>query len=138
MDTPDTALMVIDAIPVPEAKTEVWKRKKGQALSSAELRLMLLLHQEGKSQQEIAHRLQCHQSCISHNLKEWADTKVEAKAVIGRSARKLAEKLVTTSDDTTILEILDRADILEKKRNVDEGAPRVAVLVGISLPKESK
>jgi len=138
-----TEMVVFDAEPVepsgeedqePLAKSEMARRRKGQALNSEELRMMLVLHQKGVSQWDIAKQLNCNQSCISRNLMIWQDTKIEARAHLDRSARKLAEKLVDTADNEQILEILDRTDVLAKKRTVDESS-RVNVMIGIALPK---
>jgi len=136
-----TDAVCIDAEPVEPsgedetlAKSEMARRRKGQALNSEELRMMLVLHQKGVSQWDIAKQLNCNQSCISRNLMIWQDTKIEARAHLDRSARKLAEKLVDTADNEQILEILDRTDVLAKKRNVDESS-KVNVLIGIQMPK---
>ena len=127
---------LITAEPVndlPPDTTEGWKRRKGQSLNSAELRIMLLMAAEGRTQEDIAAALRCTQGTISKNLSAWQDTRIEAKAVIGRSARKIAEKLVESKDDATLLELLDRDGVLEKKRD-DTGSSKVQVLIGVQMP----
>lgn len=128
---------VVESVPaLLPSEREVVKRRRGEALTNAELRLMLQMRDEGMTQTEIAKRLNCSQCTISRLLAEWMDTTYTAKAVLKRDMTKLAERLVNTASNEEILEIFDREDVSTKKRKDAEVAPGVNVCIGIKLPGE--
>lgn len=128
----ESSLAVIDVEPTELVETEE-PRKNGKRLTHGEIHLALTLRDEGLSQVAIAKRLNTTQATISRLLAQWQDTRVLAKAVIKKRAKKLAEKLCDTADANQILEVFDREGILEKKRDTQE-SNRIQVMIGVKLP----
>ncbi|MGV1037697.1 MAG: hypothetical protein ACOYD0_11835 [Candidatus Nanopelagicales bacterium] len=112
------------------------ERKKGQRLTHGEIRLALLLRDEGLSQWAIAHRLNTTQATISRLLAQWQDTRVIAKAVLHKAAKKMATRLVDEASASETIDILERIEVLAPKKRDTEDSGKVNVMIGINIPKQ--
>ncbi len=102
-------------------------------LSRAEVASLLSLSDAGKSQVEIAQILGCDQSNISRWLSKLRPTTDLAKHRLQNAALELTERLIESADAEQSLEVLDRLDVLSKKR--DNGA-QSGVQVFIGMPSQ--
>lgn len=99
-------------------------------LTRAEDALIVHLAMEGKSQGEIAQRLNCHQSSVSRVLSLYQDTRELAKWKLHSAAKALADRVIADADVDQALEVLDRLEVAPKRANTPQG---LAVQVNIGV-----
>jgi predicted transcriptional regulator len=86
----------------------------------------------GKTQTEIADIVGVSQPTVSRTLSEFADTREHAKAILNKSAARLAERVVDRADVAESLDVLERIDVIRAKER-DSGA-HGGVMVVVNMP----
>lgn len=110
------------------------KRKADYSrLSRDEVAAILNLHRTGKSQVEIAQILGCDHSTVSRWLDKLVDTTELAKHTLRNGAQALAERVIADADVEQSLEVLDRLDVVPKKRDESQ---RTGIQINIGMPNQ--
>jgi predicted transcriptional regulator len=100
-------------------------------LAPSEVILALRLREDGLTQTQIAHRLNCSQSTISDLLAAYLDTRVLATAHLRGAALQLAKRVTRDPDVDQALEVLTRIDVVTKASSGGSAAAAVVVVVGM-------
>lgn len=106
----------------------------GIILSDEDKERILLLQAEGVSQRKIADQIGRDKETVGIFLASVAPSRLEAKAILGAAMAPIMQHVVNTAkEDAGIgLEVLDRAKVLQKVREVPQaqGGMRLHVLIG--------
>ena len=111
-----------------EKQTAVSHRKPTKRLTQADVGLLIQLHKEGKSQTEIAQRLDCDQAAVSRWLSKLTDTTTIAKSYLRGSALKMAQNIIRNGLPRDHVATLKGINVLEES---DSSVPKVVVQIGV-------
>ncbi len=103
-------------------------RKPTRRLTQADIGLMLQMRSEGRTQVEIAQRLDCDQKAVSVWLAKLTDTTDVAKSYLRGSALRMAENVVKKGQARDHIQALKGIGVLEPD------ARDINIAVGVSLP----
>ena len=135
--TPAVALVNPNLEP---ALTEPERTPDYTRLTPTDVALILRLSNEGRQQIEIAQVIGCHHSTVSRCLAEFSCTRVMAQARLANAADRFATRVIEYASVDQSLEMLDRLDVANRKRDETRGDTKVQILVGmpgspLSLPQ---
>lgn len=103
-------------------------RKPTKRLTQGDVALLIQLHKDGKTQTEIAQRLDCDQAAVSRWLSKLADTSTVAKSYLRGSALKMAQNIVRNGLPRDHVATLKGINVLE---DTDSSVPKVVVQIGV-------
>jgi DNA-binding MarR family transcriptional regulator len=111
-----------------------------KCMTTEQIHTVVVMSQEGKTQEEIAQEMGVNQASISRILARFKDTRGMAKSRLNGTAYTMvkrllqaAEKAAEKGDATAALEVLDRLDVMPKKQPAPmsgKGETKVLVVVG--------
>ena len=90
----------------------------------------------GKTQTEIADAVGVSQPTVSRTLSEFADSREHAKAILNKSAARLAERVAEQANVAESLDVLERIDVIRAKER-DSGA-HGGVQVVVMMPGQAQ
>jgi hypothetical protein len=127
-----------DGVPLQEAAADLLRqleqepaRAAGEPLRpSDELRILVMVREQGATQEDAAAAVGCHQSTVSRVLAKYDDTRPLARKRLEAAALEVAERAIRDGDP---LKLLAKLDVLREDREAVE-RPTVQVLIGIPPP----
>ena len=106
-------------------------------LSHADIATALRLSADGRSQRDIAQVIGCHHSSIARLQAEFGDTTFLAKSATRHEALRLAKATVegailsaNLGRVTAGLELLDRLDVVNAKRDHEDKSSKILIQIG--------
>lgn len=114
-----------------ERMKEVPPREPGDTLRDSDKARILDLREQGKTQEQIAAEIGCHQSTISRTLDEFEDRRGLARRLLNAKAYVMAQRFIDEAKPAEVLRMMGKLDVV---RDDQMEGTSVGVQVVIGMP----
>lgn len=114
-------------------------REAGEALRWQDKARIVALRNDGKTQEEIAAEIGCHQSTVSRTLAELDDSRPFARKVLEANAVQIVEDILANLKDASMgekVKLLAKLDVVrDEKAESASGVTVIVAMPGIEHPR---